>query len=169
MQVTSFSAQMDDGCQVLVLGSMPGIKSLVENQYYAHPRNAFWPIMAELGWVSASTDYSQRLTQLKAAGLGLWDVYQQCYREGSLDSAIDKRSAKFNSISQLSDHYPIQAIACNGGAAFKAFNAYCKQEQWDLAAQGIELFALPSTSPAYAAMSFAEKLERWRVLQPFIK
>src|ERR1700736_657566 len=83
----SFPPVVDDATRVLVLGSMPGEMSLRTQQYYAHPRNAFWCIMSELLRFDPCSDYQVRLRTLCSAGIGLWDALQACDRVGSLDSA----------------------------------------------------------------------------------
>ena len=168
MYSQSFKAEVDKGCQILILGSMPGIKSLDEQQYYAHPRNAFWPIMQSLFSIDLNAIYEQRLQQMKSRGLGLWDVYAECERPGSLDSSINVQSIRFNPIVELLTDYPsIHTLACNGGAAHKAVLKYLKQQVFDIS--NIQILALPSTSPAYAAMRFEQKLERWQLLKDTVK
>ena len=115
MIAKSFNAQVATDCRILILGSMPGKTSLSEQQYYAHPRNAFWPIMQAILGIPSSMNYPQRIDAIKKYGVGLWDVYHQCYRPGSLDAAIDKRSVQFNAIGPLIKQLPnLSCIACNG-------------------------------------------------------
>ena len=171
MLANSFSAELNEHCRVLILGSMPGIVSMNEAQYYAHARNAFWPIMRSLLGMNESTEltYQQRLQRLKQQGIGLWDVYRQCFREGSLDSAIEIKTAEFNAMSELIEALPnLQCIACNGQAAGKAFKRLCKDQGITLELRGIETIILPSTSPAYAAMPFEKKLNEWQALNHFL-
>ena len=169
MLATSFECEVVESCQVLVLGSMPGIVSLNAVEYYANMRNAFWPIIQQLVGVEACLPYAQRLRFLNQANIGLWDVYQQCEREGSLDSAINKQSAKFNHIAALLPQLPhLRCIACNGQAAFKAFKQLVKTQQIHLDKLGISVLSLPSTSPAYAAMPFENKVIEWQALIPFL-
>lgn len=166
----SFQAQINETTQVLILGSMPGVKSLQDNQYYAHARNAFWPIMQALFSIDAVIDYSQRLEQLNQQGVGLWDVYKRCYRPGSLDSNIDKNSSELNDFVSLLRRYKnIKAIFFNGKAAETAFykNVIPVLEQ-GLDAERFEnlsFHGLPSTSPANAAMNIANKTLQWQVVQ----
>ena len=140
--------------RVLVLGSFPGAKSLQLQQYYAHPRNQLWPIAAAL-WpdVPQPSDYAARCDWLVARGLGLWDVYGACERQGSLDSAI--RHAEVNDFAGLARQCPqLRAIAHNGGESFK-------HAQYG-AALGLPVYKLPSTSPANASWRFERKLAAWR-------
>lgn len=85
-------AQVDDGCRVLVLGSMPGSVSLHEQRYYAHPRNRFWPLMGRLCGSDPMLDYPRRLLAIQGSGIGLWDVIGRCQRRGSLDASIVRGS-----------------------------------------------------------------------------
>ena len=166
----SFSAECNSDCQVLILGSMPGKASLQAVQYYAHKRNAFWPIMSSLINADPSLNYSARLSRLKQAGFGLWDVYRQCYREGSLDSAIKVSDAEFNAIDGAIQGLPkLQCIALNGQAAAKAFQRIEKEQSLSLEKYNIQTLVLPSTSPAYAAMDFDEKLKQWSVLSQYVE
>ncbi|MCC5452275.1 DNA-deoxyinosine glycosylase [Rheinheimera sp. UJ51] len=143
--------------KVLILGSMPGAQSLASQQYYAHPRNAFWPIMASLCGFSANLPYHERLVLLRQHGFALWDVLAHCQRQGSLDSAIRHEQANdFNHF--LAEHGQLKLIAFNGAKAQQSFN---KQVLPTLAITPPRLLTLPSTSPAHAAMSFDAKLQQW--------
>ena len=143
---------LSDTTRLLVLGSFPGRASLETQRYYGHPQNHFWKILAAI-WQLPLTDmpYEERTDTLKTHGLGLWDVYASCEREGSLDSAI--RNAVPNDIAAL--HLPqLQAIAHNGGESFR----HARHTQ----ALGLPVHRLPSTSPANASWSFERKLAAWR-------
>lgn len=142
------------GTRLLVLGSFPGVASLRAQQYYGHPRNHFWPILAALWRVDlAAWSYEQRLAAAQAHGLGLWDVYAACRREGSLDSAIE--SAVPNDLAGLAAGLPqLQAIAHNGGESARARRV--------TETLGRPVYRLPSTSPANASWSFERKLAAWR-------
>lgn len=141
--------------RVLILGSFPGVRSLQLQQYYAHPQNQFWKILQAI-WPSGphgicADSYEKRSTWLLARGLGLWDVYAACEREGSLDSAI--RRAQPNNIATL-ELPKLQAIAHNGGESF--------QHARHTRTLGVPVYQLPSTSPANASWSFERKLAAWR-------
>ena len=140
--------------RLVVLGSFPGVASLAAQQYYAHPRNQFWPLLSALwGLDLRALDYPQRLQELTARGLGLWDVYAACRREGSLDSAI--RDAQPNDLAGLRRRVPHwQAVAHNGGESARSARL--------TAALGLVVHRLPSTSPANASWSFERKLAAWR-------
>jgi len=156
--VESFSAVQGVAPRILVLGSMPGIASLQQNAYYAHPRNAFWPIMASYFQFDAQQPYAARVTDLTDQGVALWDVLQRCERPGSLDSAIKAESMVANRIDLwLGQNPTVVALFCNGGKAGQLLQRYYP----GLAATGLRIETLPSTSPAYAALPLAEKTQRW--------
>lgn len=168
-RVAGFPARVAQHCRVLVLGSMPGVASLAARNYYAHPRNAFWPIMAELAGIDATAPIDERIERLNDAGIGLWDVLAHCRRQGSLDAAIERTSEVPNRIPELAERLPqLQVVALNGGLARAAFKRHFGIDGW-IAARGIRQLGLPSTSPAHASRSFAEKLADWSVLQPWLK
>ncbi|MEK8049293.1 DNA-deoxyinosine glycosylase [Ideonella sp. DXS22W] len=144
----------DARTRVLLLGSFPGAASLAAQQYYGHPRNQFWPIVgALLGEALTAMPYAQRLDALRAHGVGLWDVYAACRREGSLDSAIEQ--AEPNDLASLVARLPaLAAIAHNGGESARSLRI--------TRAFGVPVHRLPSTSPANASWSFERKLVAWR-------
>lgn len=142
---------------------MPGRKSLADAQYYAHPRNAFWPIMAQLFAIDPAAAYLQRLQLLNCNQVGLWDVYARCYRRGSLDSAIEKATAEINDFSRLFACFPaIDTVFFNGKAAEQAFRQKVLPYH---DAGNVRFCYLPSTSPAHAGMDFAAKLACWRAVR----
>lgn len=158
--IWSMPPVVDEGCTKLIVGSIPGEASLAAGHYYAHPRNAFWPIICKLlaaGDPPAS--YEERLALLQSAGIGLWDVISSCEREGSLDSAI--RHAETNDIPGLLLRYPkIRSIYCNGAKAHELLLRRCGTALVELGAVCIKL---PSTSPAYT-LNMDKKAEQWRLL-----
>ncbi len=120
--VTSFQPIADRSAQVLILGSMPGVLSLRAHQYYAHPRNAFWPIMASLYDFSLHSTYESRVQSLKAVPVAVWDVLHSCERMGSLDSAIANGSRIANDFESFFKHHPnIKLVAFNGTEAERSF------------------------------------------------
>lgn len=162
--VESFPYIATHSCHTLILGSMPGIASLTRQQYYAHPRNAFWPIMTELLEIAGDSDYTMCTEALAAKGFGLWDVLKACVRPGSLDTSIDNASIVPNDIAAFIDDHPaLRRICFNGGKSAQLFHRHV-EPQLQLAGRPVELIALPSTSPAHAGMPYAEKLRRWSVL-----
>ncbi len=142
------------GTRLLLLGSFPGAASLAARQYYAHPRNQFWPLLSELLGVDLrALSYARRLRCLRARGLGLWDVYGACERRGSLDANI--RCASPNDLQVLVRRLPrLQGIAHNGGESARSLRI-----TRDLAPRS---WRLPSSSPANASWSFERKLAAWR-------
>jgi hypoxanthine-DNA glycosylase len=144
--------------RILILGSFPSVKSLQSQQYYAHPQNQFWRLVFQV--ISASrpidmcaSSYEKRSEYLLQSGIGCWDVYASCEREGSLDSAI--KHAQLNDLATLKTLCPqLQAIAHNGGESY----AHAKHTQ----ALGLPVYKLPSSSPANATWSFERKLAAWR-------
>ena len=157
----SFAPIATRDARILILGSMPGQASLAAGQYYAHPRNAFWPIMATLLGFDAALDYPARTRALAAAGVAVWDVLHSCRRPGSLDSSIEAESLVVNDLAGfLADHRAIEHIYFNGSAAEKLFRKHLGA---DPSIAKLRLTRLPSTSPAHAALNFAQKLAAWRV------
>jgi len=160
MRKHCFEPVVDAHTRVLVVGSLPGDASLSAAEYYAHPRNAFWPIMAELTATPdlVSRPYAERLACLLAHGVGLWDVIGSARRAGSLDAAL--RDVAANDLAALCARLPsLVAVACNGEAAYKGARRQL--------AQAIPCIALPSTSPAHAR-PFAEKLDAWQQMAPLL-
>jgi hypoxanthine-DNA glycosylase len=155
-QLTGLAPVIDADTRILVLGSFPGAASLDAGQYYAHPRNALWPILAALTDEDlAGLPYAQRLPRLRAHHIGLWDVFGTCERIGSLDSAIRAPAANdFARLRALCPH--LHTVGFNGAAAGRFAPQFAQQ--------GYRALVLPSTSPAHAAMPFEQKLERWRAL-----
>lgn len=153
--VYSFPPVADDRARVLILGSMPGVLSLAENQYYAHPRNLFWPIMGSLFGAGRDVAYEQRLRLLQDHRIALWDVLHSCQRDGSLDSDIQYEVA--NDFATFFNTYPqITHVFFNGGKAESSFRKHVRG-----VGQGLVMTRLPSTSPAHASLSFDKKLEAW--------
>jgi double-stranded uracil-DNA glycosylase len=156
----SFPPILRADARVLILGSMPGVASLRAKQYYAHPQNAFWPIVAEIGGFDRNVDYDARCAALCEARFALWDVLHACIREGSLDSAIDRASETANDIeTMLRDHPNIDRVCFNGGAAESLFKRHFPRTYRN---PPVQFIRLPSTSPAHASLRYAQKLTIWR-------
>ena len=151
--LTGLAAVAGPATRLLVLGSFPGVASLAAQQYYAHPRNQFWPILGALWGIDLrALPYVQRLRVMQSHGLGLWDVYASCQRSGSLDSAIT--AARPNPLAALAATLPLLgAIAHNGGESARSVKI--------TAALGLPVYRLPSTSPANASWSFERKTAAW--------
>jgi TDG/mug DNA glycosylase family protein len=161
-RVCSFAPVEDRAARVLILGSMPGAASLAAQQYYAHPRNRFWSIMGALYGAHATLPYRQRLERLQAHGIALWDVFASCARPGSLDAAIDQRTAVINDIPALLQRCRyIDRVCCNGTTAYNAFQRHLGHSI-ARSEPVLQILRLPSTSPANASWSAARKLEAWR-------
>ena len=155
-----FPAVSRKDARILILGSMPGVKSLEEQQYYAHPRNAFWPIMCELFNAEPIISYTKRKRLLIDNKIALWDVLKSCERKGSLDSNINNKTIEPNDFNTFfKNHQHIQAVFFNGGEAEKLFKKYILKE---LTGFQLEYHRLPSTSPANAAKSRQQKMKEWK-------
>lgn len=159
--VNSFPPIEPATCRLLILGSMPGKASLAAQQYYAHPRNAFWPIMGELLGFDPNADYEQRIQALLLGGIGLWDVMQSCIRPSSLDSDIQEASIIPNNFPSWFQRHPNTcAVLCNGGKAFQSYHRHVLP-LLDEPFQQLPLHQLPSTSPAYASLTLQQKQLEW--------
>jgi hypoxanthine-DNA glycosylase len=157
---TGFAPIARPDARVLILGSFPSQRSLDAGEYYAHPRNAFWPIMREL--VGATGSYRQRCGTLMRHGIALWDVLGSSVRPGSMDADIRTESAKPNDFKTFCREHPDIGLICfNGRTAAALFRKFV-----DAGSLGIEprQETLPSTSPAYASMPVSEKLDQWRLV-----
>jgi TDG/mug DNA glycosylase family protein len=149
---------------VLVLGTAPSIASLAKQQYYGHPQNAFWPIMGRLFGAGRELAYEQRKRVLRAKKVAVWDVYRECYRQGSLDSSIEIESESPNDIAAfLRAHPQIATIFFNGQKAESAFRRHSAEAVSKLERR-FRCMRLPSTSPAHAGRTFEEKFEAWRAV-----
>jgi hypoxanthine-DNA glycosylase len=155
-----FPAVVDANTRVLILGSLPGEASLAVQQYYGNSRNAFWRLMeGVLGAALVPLAYEDRLAALLAHRIGLWDVIAEAERPGSLDAAI--RDPAANDLTALIDTLPaLRGMAFNGGAAVKLGVR--------LVGDRVPTLALPSSSPAHAARSFAEKLALWGAIKNWL-
>lgn len=143
--------------KILILGSLPGQRSLAATEYYAHRQNAFWGIMSAL--LGISGDYQSRCRQLSGEGIAVWDVLASSVRPGSMDADIRLDSAQPNDFSGfLAEHAGIERIGFNGRKAEQLFRRLVMPS---LEPPQPQLISLPSTSPAYAAMSFNDKLDVW--------
>lgn len=152
-QLVGLPPIIDAGVRVLILGSFPSEASLAARHYYAHPQNQFWRLLAEiLDTPLLELDYAGRKRALLAAGIGVWDVYGLCQRDGSLDSSI--REALPNDFSRVMRvARRLRRVCFNGKTAARFVRQF--------ALQGFDTFVLPSSSPAYT-LTFGGKLEHWR-------
>ena len=151
--------------QILILGSMPGELSLAQQQYYAHPRNAFWKIIACLFDFNADADYTDKISGLQQRKIALWDVIQSCERQGSLDSKISNATVICNDfINFFATHPQINHIFCNGSRAYQEYQRRVLptlSKTW----QSLPSTRLPSTSPAMASLTFEQKLIAWSTIK----
>lgn len=158
LRQTGFPPCMAPNTRVLILGSLPGVASLKAGEYYAHPRNQFWAIWAELLHCPLlDLPYAARLAQLQAHGIGLWDVIHSAQRSGSLDT--DLRQIQINPLPAFIAQWPtLSCIAFNGQTAGKAAK---------ILPPTLPHFILPSTSPAHT-LKLAHKISAWRTLLPYL-
>lgn len=155
--IECFDPVFSSCCTVLILGSCPSVRSLQAGQYYAHPQNRFWRVMAAILNENLPNDYQEKQQMLLRHGVGLWDVIASCTREGSSDNAI--RNEKHNDVAALVKGSQVKCIALNGGKAKAAFVPF-----------GTDVVFLPSTSPANARMGLKTLTEVWQnALKKYIK
>jgi hypoxanthine-DNA glycosylase len=156
----SFKPSINDESKILILGSMPGIKSLDAQQYYAHPQNRFWRVMGVLCKTSnlAEVDYINKLEILLENNIALWDTIKFCTREGSLDSNILNEEP--NAISDLLKKYPkIKTICLNGNKSYLAFKKYFPK-----LLETYNIYKMPSTSPANAKYRLEDLINEWKII-----
>ena len=152
--------------KVLILGSMPSQKSLEAQQYYAHPQNSFWWVMANIFDFSVDLPYSEKVHKIEQNVVAVWDVLQECKREGSLDSNIMRNSEVVNDIpGLLKSHSTITFLGFNGGAAkaiYKRHIGFVNENHHSV--------QLPSTSPAHASITKQQKYKVWQqAMLPYLK
>lgn len=158
---TGFPPLADPQSKLLILGSMPGEKSLSAQEYYAHPRNLFWRFIAGISQQPVPENYEEKKELLRTHHIALWDVCDACIREGSLDTAITDEIP--NQLDLLLDEHPdIKTIAFNGQKSATLFHKYFRERS------GYTYLTLPSSSPAHASMPLAKKMELWTGLEKFI-
>lgn len=158
MKIYSFPSLSNPKAKVLLLGTMPGVKSLAINEYYGHPQNNFWKLISTVFNEALPTDYDQKKQMLLRNNIAVWDVLQACERPGSLDSAIVKEVP--NDFTAFFDEHPnIKLIAFNGQKAASFFKKHVRTQG------DFKFITLPSTSPANAGKTFEQKLEEWKVIR----
>ncbi len=166
--LTGFPPIERSDARILILGSMPGAKSLQENQYYAYRQNLFWPLMGELFDASPDLPYAERVYRLIEQHVAVWDVLKHCERGGSLDSAICPASEVVNDFAEFfAMHTEIRAVFLNGRKAEALFRKHAVPSigpQLDR----VPLHVLPSTSPANAGISPAAKREAWNRVRDWL-
>ena len=159
-RISSFPPIVSNDAKILILGSVPGVKSLEMQEYYAHPENKFWKIIFELFNENFSEDYLEKIKILKKNKIAVWDVIDSCERVGSLDTTI--KNEESNDILQLLKKYQnIKTIFCNGGKSYKNLQKIVGKNF------EIPIYLLPSTSPLHT-ISFEKKLESWKIIKTFL-
>lgn len=154
MILSGFPPVINEATYTLILGSFPGQASLEAQQYYAFRHNQFWRLMSEvLRQDLVGRAYPQKLEMLLAHGIGLWDIFRHCERQGSLDAAI--RDGQLNDFAELHRQYPLLRRVCFNGKTAARIQTWFQ-------AQGYQTLVLPSSSPANAMRSFAEKSHDWQ-------
>ena len=166
--IDGFAPIVSDNARVLILGTIPSEASLLRQQYYGHARNAFWPIMSALLGFAPDLCYQRRKTLLMDNGIAVWDVLQSCHRLGSLDANIKVETIKTNAFTDFfTEHNGIKHIFFNGKMAEKLYQKRVlptlNQHFSYLTYQ-----CLPSTSPAYAALKFEQKVEAWKAINQHV-
>ena len=160
-KISSFPPIANKDSKILILGSIPGVKSLEMQQYYAHPQNKFWKIICEIFNEEFTTNYQQRIEILEKHHIALWDVIDTCERKGSLDSEI--RNEEANKIEELLQNFPnIKAIFCNGQKSYKNLQKILPKDFY------LPIIVLPSTSPAHASLRYEEKLLSWQKIKNYL-
>lgn len=166
LEIQGFPPIADNRAKVLVLGSMPSEASLFKQQYYAHPRNAFWSVMGALFAAYPELDYEVRKRILLQNGVAVWDVLASCRREGSADSDIIRDSIQTNDFAAFfRQHAAIKRVFFNGGTAEALYKKYVLPVL-DGKYTVLRYQRLPSTSPAFAGMSRQQKIDAWRAILP---
>lgn len=162
-RIEGFAPVANGQSRILVLGSMPSEASLRRHEYYAHPRNAFWPVMRNL-FDSDALAWAEKTRLLQRQRVALWDVLQSCIRPGSLDSAIDRRTVQVNDFGSLFGACPeIRHVFFNGATAHALYRRHVMPLLTDEMAS-LPATRLPSTSPANARLDLQQKTAAWRVI-----
>jgi len=165
MRIQGFEPLALRHAHTLILGSMPSRESLRQARYYAHPRNSFWPLIADLLQLP-DEDYPKRARRLQQLGYAVWDVLQSCSRASSLDSDIVESSIQPNDFRSFFDAHPgISRVFFNGAKAEIIFRRHVLKNL-PKSCQDLPYQRLPSTSPANAGMTLEKKRRAWRAILP---
>jgi len=165
--ISGFAPIARPDARVLILGTVPSRRSLEAGEYYAHPRNAFWPIIERLFALGTGLDYTARTSLLLEAKVALWDVLRGAERPGSLDAAIVAHSAVANDFAAFfARHGAVRTVFFNGTAAHSLFERHVRATLPP--ALDLRLATLPSTSPANTALTTEDKLEAWRAVRDVV-
>ena len=149
----AFDPVFDSESRILILGTMPSPKSRELGFYYSHPRNRFWPVLAEIFGENVPKTPEEKQNFCLRHKIALWDVLRECDIEGASDSSI--KNAVPNDISVILNSADIKAVFCTGSTAAKLYKKFIEPET------KIPVIALPSTSPANAKIKFEELCEKY--------
>ena len=155
-----FLPVFDENSRVLVLGTIPSPKSREQGFYYGHPRNRFWPVMADLFEEPVPQTVEERRAFARNHGIALWDVLAQCEIHGADDSSI--RNPVPNDMREILDRAPIEAVFTTGSKAAAYYEKYC------LPRCRVPAISLPSTSPANCRTRYEELLETYRIILKYL-
>lgn len=158
---TGFAPIAATDASVLILGSLPSLQSLQKQEYYGNPQNAFWRVMGELFGAGPELTYTNRALLLQQKGIAVWDVLKSSVRPGSMDSAIDLSTARPNDFVTFFDAHPDIELVCFNGKKARELYERLVAPQISGNIGSLEYRSMPSTSPAYASMSFEEKVRQW--------
>ena len=150
----TFEPVYDENSKILILGSLPSVKSRENHFYYGHPQNRFWRLLASLFESRVPETIAEKKDFLLCHHIALWDVIAQCDILGSSDSSI--RNVIPNDMNVILEHAPIQRIYANGNKAYELYEKYCYPSC------GRKVIKLPSTSPANAAYGFERLQKAWK-------
>ncbi len=160
LRIASFPPIISETSEILILGSVPGVRSLEAQEYYAHPQNHFWKIVFNLFGREFTANYAQKIDFLTDNKIALWDVIETCERKGSLDTEI--RNEESNDIAGLLGEFPnIRAVFCNGQKAHKNLLHIIGKDP------SIPVHLMPSTSPLHT-IGFEKKLEAWSLIKDYV-
>ena len=146
-----------DDAKVLILGSMPSVKSKENGFYYSHPKNRFWTVLADVFSEEVPISKEERLQFLKRHHIALWDVIATCLIDGSSDSSIQQ--VQVNPIEDLLEKVPIEAIFTTGKKAQQLYDQYCLKQT------KMEAVCLPSTSPANCRVSYEDLKKAYQAIR----
>lgn len=163
-RITGFEPIAAPDARVLILGSLPSKLSVQKQEYYGNPRNAFWRVMGELVGAEPDLPYAARTNILRQRGVAVWDVLRSAPRNGSLDAAIDLKGAKANNFRTFYKEHPDLRLVCfNGRKAAELYERLVVRRGIGTI-EDIDMKTMPSTSPAHASMTIAEKVRHWSVI-----
>lgn len=155
----TFEPIFDKNSEILVLGSFPSVKSRENNFYYAHPQNRFWRVVASVYSCPVPKNVEEKKNMLLSNKIAVWDVIKSCEITGSADSTI--KSVIPNDLSEILSVADIKKIYANGKTAQSLYNKYIKKNT------GVDIFSLPSTSPANAAYSLEKLIKEWKIINEY--